>query len=143
MFIKLPQKTYDVQNVAANVTPISTFARPSNIRTLSIALFKTTILDITHQSVPYDLGDHSVLKTSATVDNTKSDVDISDRVLGLACEPICGKLFAAICPETASRPSSALELVKQDHTNTLSNTVLLIHFKPTHCAHTDVILGVP
>ena len=78
---------------------------------------------MTHQSVPYDLGNPSYHRTSATVDDTKPNVDIHEHVLELAWDPICDKLFAGIYPSIASWLSATLESVKQDHMDTIGNTV--------------------
>ena len=48
---------------------------------------------MTHQSVPYDLGNPGYHCTSATVDDTKRDVDIHEHVLELAWDSIYDKLF--------------------------------------------------
>ena len=82
-FIQLPQTIYDVQNGATVVVPITTYDRPSDIRTLTAALLKSTIFDVTHQSAPYHLEDPSFSRTSAIVESTKPDVDTRDRVLEL------------------------------------------------------------
>ena len=117
-FVKLRQTTDNIKNAAGNVAAITTFAGPSGICTLSAALFKSTILEATRQSVPYDPGNPSYQRTSATVNNTKCD-----HVLELAWDLNCDKLFAGVCPGTASWPSATFESVKQDHTNTLGSTV--------------------
>ena len=80
----------------------NTYYGPSDIRTLTAALFKSTILDATHQSVHYNLRDPSFSGTSATVDNTKPNIDTRERVLELAWEPVCAKLFGGVYPGTAS-----------------------------------------
>ena len=73
---------------------MTTFAGgSSDIHMLSATLFRTTILDVTHQSVPYDLGNPGYHCTSATVDDTKRDVDIHEHVLELAWDSIYDKLF--------------------------------------------------
>ena len=54
-YIQLLQNTVNLTNAAGNAYRLTTFTRPTDLRTLSIDNVKHTILGATHQDAPYDL----------------------------------------------------------------------------------------
>ena len=54
-YIQLLQDTVNLTNAAGNAYRLTTFTGPADLRMLSVADVKCTILDATHQDVPYNL----------------------------------------------------------------------------------------
>ena len=116
-YIQLPQDTVNLNNAAGNAYRLTTFTGPANLRTLSVADVKYTILDATHQDAPYNLLEPVFNLTSCRTDSTVIYGKLKSQVVPLASAIIHQQLFEVLVPGFSLEPHNVLNHIWQSYIN--------------------------
>ena len=92
-YIELPQATVQIRNGHNVVGPITSFVGPSDICTLTPAVFKTTILDPCRQTKLISLNPPAFNQAKADIDRTDLFEQTQEAVLGLSWPFIKASVF--------------------------------------------------
>jgi hypothetical protein len=123
-YIELPQTTRAMTNGAGGGYNLMTFHGAADLRTLSPEDVKTQILDATLQDGPVELQPASFGLSNARTNRKALQADINDKNLRLAFHTVYHTLFLELCPGYSSQPHTALDHIRQVHTDHKGNQVV-------------------
>jgi hypothetical protein len=118
-YIRLPQDTVNLTNAAGNAYHLMTFTGPADLRTLSVADVKRTILDVTHQDAPYNLLKPVFNLTSCGTDSTVIYGKLKSQAVHLASANIHQQLFEVLVPGYSLEPHNAIDHIWHTSTPTV------------------------
>ena len=114
-YIQLLQDTVNLNNAAGNAYRLTTFTGPADLRTLSVADVKRTILDATHQDAPYDLLEPVFNLTSCRTNSRVIYGKLKSQVIRLASATIHQQLFEMLVPGYSLEPHNVLDHIWQSY----------------------------
>jgi hypothetical protein len=122
-YIKLPQELRAMTNGAGGAYNLVSFLGVEDLRTLTPAEVKATILDPCLQDGPVLLKASNFNLQIANTDSTDISLDIEQKILKLSWHQICTSVFAEICPGYSSQPHAALDHIKKSYVDNDGNMV--------------------
>ncbi len=143
-YIQLLQGTVNLNNESGNAYRLTTFTGPADLRTLSVADVKRTILDATHQDAPYNLLEPVFNLTSCRTDSMVIYGELKSQVVRLASATIHQQLFEVLVPGYSLEPHNVLDHIWQSYIDAdgtqihLTTQIYYITFLNAVCSFWDL-----
>jgi hypothetical protein len=122
-YIELLQTTCAMTNETRTAYNLKTFHGAGDLRTLSQQVVQVEILNHTLQDGPVELQPAGFGATSARMDPATIRTEIKSKTLCLAYQSICHTLFLELRPGYSNQPHTALDHIRQVHTDCDGNAV--------------------
>jgi hypothetical protein len=124
-YIELPQSSQDMLNGNAQNYRLMSWLGTSNLRTIPAVEFAQNVLAHTLQDGPIDLLHPDFNLTSAKMDSTNIEAEISSKIIHIATPLVLESLFDQLCPGYLKEPHAALDHVRQTYNDANGNKVFL------------------
>ncbi len=104
---------------------LTTFLGPDNIRLMPPQEFSCNILGVTLQDGPINLLCPDFNLTSAKLDSTTIEAEISSKIIKLATPSVLDHLFYQLCSGYSKEQHAALDHVRQTYEDTSGDTIFM------------------